>query len=467
MALIDRIFDGLRPGARGEIRTSQELDSFLRGESVRSLTGASVNNETAMRISAVNACTRILGEDVAGLPGKVFRRKKTGGRTLDRRHWLYPIVHDRANDYQSAFEFRETAMVNVVLLGNFYAFKIFNSLKELHSLIPIQPHQVEDVKLENGRITYWIADEEGGESRPYTQDRIFHLKGISTNGFTGRSVLSDARETFGYALALQEFGSRLFSNRANFGIAMHLPKGVLFGSKRHQEIKESLQDEHTQLKNAWRSLLLEEGMAVEKISMSLEDAQFVEMIKASIADIARIFKIPLHRLAELSKSSFNNIEQQSLEYVIYTLRPWLVRLEQAINMQLLKNDPNYFVEFSVEGLLRGDMASQAAALATEFQNGALLLNEWRELKNRNPYPSEIGETPFIQMNLASPESTQPVNGSAQAKVINFERLQAKYDLLKKLHQDEQISDFEFCEKVTSIRRSIGLPPLTFGQEEAA
>lgn len=421
MALIDRIL-GRSPEPQSlEISTSSELDAFVRQGSYENFTGVSVNEETAMRLSAFSACVRNFSQDIASLSGKVYKRRTDGGREEARDHWAYPLVHSTVSPDMNAFEWREITTSQVLTRGNSFSF-IHEFAPNLRGrrveLEPIHPTRVQKVEKNGTKVEYTITDEAGGNPQKFDKSQVFHVKGMSSDGLTGRSVVADARETLGYGLALQETGSRIFSNRANHGLALQMPPNVLYGSDRHKKIQSAMRERHQGVKNVWSTMLLEQGMDIKSTSMTLEDAQWIDSMRMSIADIARMFNMPLHRIAELSKSSFNNIEQQSIEYVVYSVRVYTVRLEQSWNHQLLKNDPDYYVEYNVDSLLRGEGLKRAQKNATEFQNGALTLDEWRIMENRNPYGGDIGSRPHIQMNLTSPDSVRPVEENKENEQEN-------------------------------------------------
>lgn len=402
MRAVDGFLSLFSPDRKAAISNSRELqDELLKGQAAA--TGASVNESSAMRVGAIYGCVKVLAESIASIPLHVYRKLDSWSKEKAVDHPLYPLLHSQSNDLQSSYEWRETMAVHVLLQGNHVSIPVVSGDNRILELLPILPGQVKierDPKTQE--VVYNVTPESGGRPIPYRRSEVFHLKGLSSDGWKGRSVLSDAREAFGMGIAEQEFAGRFFSNRANHGLVVMHPKEM--SEPAYKRLEESLNNRTTELGNAWRTLILEEGVDLKTVSMTLEDAQFIEGRQFTVTDICRIFRVPPHMVFELSRATFSNIEQQSLEFAIYSLRPWLVRIEQAINMQLLGINSGYYAEFNMEALLRGDAQSQANALATEIMNGMITPNEVRALKNRNPYPYEWANRPWMPTNLMQPGS---------------------------------------------------------------
>lgn len=391
------------PVEKAEIRTSAELYRELTRSHV-SVAGSSVNEDNALRVSAVYACVRVLAESVASLPLIVYRRLPGGGKERATDHPLYDLLHLSPNAWQTSFAFREMQQAAMCLSGDAIAIKS-RVQRQVRELLPV----FAEVKFNRGKITYEVSDEDG-RKRTYPRSEIFHVHGISTNGFTGRSVIADAREQIGMALAAEEYGARLFSNGAN-------PSGVIenetakLSPEAVKSLMQSFRDAFTGSANAHKTVYLDAGMKYKPLSMTPEDAQFIESRKFQIAEIARIFRIPPHMIGDLERATNNNIEHQSLEFVIHTLRPWLVRWEQAINRDLIAetnhDGEEYFAEFLVEGLLRGDQKSRYDAYAVARQWGWMNVDEIRSLENLNPLPDKKGQIYLQPMNMAEPGSVPP------------------------------------------------------------
>lgn len=347
---------------------------------VRTKTGESVTPDTALTISAVYACVRLLSETIASLPLYVYT-KEGKSKVPAEDHNLFYILHDKPNNYQTSFEFREMLMGHVLLRGNAYAHIEKNQRGQILQLIPLNPTRMVVRKVDN-RLVYEYTKEGASAPTFLSQEEVLHLKGLSNDGIVGLSPVSLAREAFGLTMAAENYGARFFANAAR-------PSGVL---SHPQTLKPEAQKK---LKESWTQAftgegtmgvaVLEEGMSWETISVSNDDAQFLELRQFQVTEIARIFRVPPHMIADLSRATFSNIEEQSIEFVTYTLRPWLVRLEQSMNTQLFNrlDKGKYFTEHKIEGLLRGNTQSRFQAYAVARNWGWLNVNEIRELENMN------------------------------------------------------------------------------------
>ena len=262
---------------------------------------------------------------------------------------------------------------------------------------PLRPDKV-TIKRINGKL-YYIYQSEGLGRFEFEHIDILHVKGMSLNGVEGVSPITYAREAIGLGLAAEDFGSRFFANDARPGIVLEHP-GAL-SDQAYKKLKKSWADKHGGLANKHKVAILEEGMKIHEIGIPPEDAQFLETRKFQVNEIARIFRIPPHMIGDLERSTFSNIEQQSLEFVIHTVRPWLVRWEQALNISLLPGEyrQKYFIEFLVDGLLRGDIKSRYEAYSIGRQNGWLSADDIRELENMNPLPDDMGKIYLIPLNM--------------------------------------------------------------------
>ena len=356
--------------------------------------GKVVTERSAMQMTAVYACVRILSEAVAGLPLHLYRYNDEGGKEKALDHPLYWLLHDEPNPEMSSFVFRETLMTHLLLWGNAYAQIIRNGKGEIVALYPLMPNKMTVSRDENGELTYTYqkSQDELPKDNVYTvvlhQPDVLHIPGLGFDGLVGYSPIAMAKNAIGLAIATEEYGSKFFANGA-------APSGVLEHPgtiKDPARVRESWQSTFGGSGNANKIAVLEEGMKYTPISISPEQAQFLETRKFQINEIARIFRIPPHMVGDLDKSSFSNIEQQSLVFVKYTLDPWVVRWEQSIQRTLLAKDEKkrYFVKFNVEGLLRGDYQSRMTGYATARQNGWMSANDIRELENLDRIPAEEG-----------------------------------------------------------------------------
>ena len=359
-----------------------------------SSSGKVVTERSAMQMTAVYACVRILSEAIAGLPLHMYRYKDDGGKEKALDHPLYLLLHDEPNPEMSSFVFRETLMTHLLLWGNAYAQIIRNGKGEVVALYPLMPNKMTVSRDETGQLyyTYQKSQEELPKDNTYTvtlhPSDVLHIPGLGFDGLVGYSPIAMAKNAIGLAIATEEYGSKFFANGA-------APSGVLEHPgtiKDPQRVRESWMSQFGGSANSNKIAVLEEGLKYTPISISPEQAQFLETRKFQINEIARIFRVPPHMVGDLEKSSFSNIEQQSLEFVKYTLDPWVVRWEQSIQRTLLtpEEKKTYFVKFNVEGLLRGDYQSRMSGYATARQNGWMSANDIRELENLDRIPAEDG-----------------------------------------------------------------------------
>ena len=386
------IFTGLfRSRDKPQNRTAGSSYSFFMGNSTA---GKAVTERSAMQMTAVYSCVRILSEAVAGLPLHLYRYKENGGKEKALDHPLYHLLHDEPNPEMSSFVFRETLMTHLLLWGNAYAQVIRNGKGEIIALYPLMPNRMTVDRDSKGQLyyKYTISSDEAptmdGSVVCLSPSDVLHIPGLGFDGLVGYSPIAMAKNAIGMAIACEEYGAKLFANGATPGGVLEHP-GII---KDPQRVRESWQAAFGGSSNSHKVAVLEEGMKYTPISISPEQAQFLETRKFQINEIARIFRVPPHMVGDLEKSSFSNIEQQSLEFVKYTLDPWVVRWEQSIQRVLLTptEKETYFVKFNLEGLLRGDYQSRMSGYAIGRQNGWMSANDIRELENLDRIPAEDG-----------------------------------------------------------------------------
>lgn len=387
-----KIFSGLfRSRDKPKNNTAGSAYRFFTGGSTA---GKNVTERSAMQMTAVYSCVRVLSEAVAGLPLHVYKYRSDGGKEKALNHPLYFLLHDEPNPEMTSFVFRETLMTHLLLWGNAYAQIIRNGKGEAVALYPLMPNKMTVDRDENGRLfyKYYLGNDEAIRSKEYevilSPYDVLHIPGLGFDGLVGYSPIAMAKNAIGLAIATEEYGAKFFANGA-------APSGVLEHPgtlKNPDKVRESWNATFGGSHNANKVAVLEEGMKYTPISISPEQAQFLETRKFQINEIARIFRVPPHMVGDLEKSSFSNIEQQSLEFVKYTLEPWLVRWEQSMVRSLLTpgEKQEYFIKFNVDGLLRGDYASRMSGYATARQNGWMSANDIRELENLDRIPAEEG-----------------------------------------------------------------------------
>ena len=372
-------------------RTAGSSYSFFLGSSS---SGKYVTERSAMQMTAVYCYVRILSEAVASLPLQFYRYTDDGGKEKAVEHPLYFWLHDEPNPEMTSFIFRETLMTHLLLWGNAYSQIIRNGKGEVIALYPLMPDRMNVERDSKGQLYYEYtvsmddAPTVKGSTVILPPSEVLHIPGLGFDGLVGYSPIAMAKNAIGMAIACEEYGAKFFANGAQ-------PSGVLEHPgtlKDPSRVRESWQSTFGGSHNANKVAVLEEGMKYTPISISPEQAQFLETRKFQINEIARIFRVPPHMVGDLEKSSFSNIEQQSLEFVKYTLDPWVSRWEQSMARSLLtpEEKKQYFMKFNVDGLLRGDYQSRMNGYAVGRQNGWMSANDIRELENLDRIPEELG-----------------------------------------------------------------------------
>ena len=387
----------------GKSRDAPVTNKYSNGEYTflfgNTSSGKRVNEITAMQTTAVYACVRILSEAIASLPLHVYRYKD-GGKEKVVDHPLYAILHDEPNPEMTSFVFRETLMSHLLIWGNAYAQIIRDGAGRVLGLYPLLPDKMDVQRDDKGNI-YYVYSRNSDENPMFKEygniklkaEDVLHIPGLGFDGLIGYSPIAMAKNAVGMTLACEEYGASFFANGANPGGVLEHP-GVL---KDPSKVRESWNSVYRGVNNAHKIAVLEEGMKYQQIGIPPEEAQFLETRKFQINEIARLYRIPPHMVGDLDKSSFSNIEQQSLEFVKYTLDPWVIRWEQSLQRSLLLpgEKGKYFIKLNVDGLLRGDYQSRMNGYAVGRQNGWFSANDIREMENMNPIPDEEGGNLYL------------------------------------------------------------------------
>lgn len=362
-------------------------------------TGVKVDESSALNYSAVWAATRILSENIASLPLILYRRLPKGGKDRDALNPLYRVLHDQPNSKMDSFSFWECSSAHLLNWGNAYAEQERDGAGRVIGLWPIHPSRVYVEQLSSTNIYHVHSSD--GRSVPVPASRMLHFTGpLSEDGVIGKGVIQQARESIGLGIATERYGASFFGKGAK-------PQGVLKHPKALSELavknmRVSWAATQGGPENFGMPLILEQGTEWVPISIPPEDAQFLQTRQHNITEIARWYRIPPHMLADLSRATFSNVEQQSLDFVIQSLRPWLVRIEKAIQRQLIGDESN-LAEFLVDGLLRGDSVTRTQSLTQRWLNGNICQDEWRAIENLNPLPDGKGQIYFVPMNLTTIE----------------------------------------------------------------
>lgn len=379
------------PKVEDNVRDSGQLFVFGKADS-----GERVDEKSALQIATVYACVRLLSETIAGLPLHLYRYtdKSGNGKEKARDHPLYKILYRQPNPEMTAFSFWETMSLHILVWGNSYSQVIRDGKNNVLGLYPLLPENVEVDRNEKGEIFYIYhayTDEVPGKSNRdiiFRRDEVFHVPGMGFNGLIGFSPIAMMKNALGTTIAVEKYGSSFFKNGAQPSGVLEHP-GVL---KDPSKIRENWSAVYGGANNAHKVAVLEEGMQYKPISLPPEDSQFLSTRQFGVEEICRIFRVPPHMVQDLDHATFSNIEHQSIDFVVHTLTPWLVRFEQAIIKDLLlENEKDiYFPKFNVDGLLRGDYKSRMEGYAVGISNGFMSPNDCRELEQFDRIPAEKG-----------------------------------------------------------------------------
>lgn len=357
--------------------------------------GKAVTPDTALRVASVYACVRVLSETLSALPLNLYRRVENG-RSIASEHPLHNVLHSMPNAEMTAMDFRTQLLASILLQGN--------SLNEVYrtrggaigEIIPLPVDKMLiDRSKKTGKLIFELHD---GEVRRIHPDKIWRVAGLGTNGLIGLSPIGLMRESIGIALATEEHAARMFSNGAKPGGILEHP------GKLSEDAGKSLVDSWNKAyqgpKNVNKVALLQEGMKWHQIGMTAEDAQFIESRKYQRTEIAAIFGVPPHMIADLEKATFSNIEHQSIQFVVYSLLPWMKRIEQSIYRDLLlpSERAEYYAEHNAEGLLRGDSQARSEFLKNLFNIGSVSINDVLRMENMNTI-GEAGDKHWLQMQM--------------------------------------------------------------------
>ncbi|MDD2772995.1 MAG: phage portal protein [Elusimicrobiales bacterium] len=366
-------------------------DVFLPMHETQS--GVLVNERLSLNLSAVYACTQVLAQTIGSLPLVIYQRT-ADGKSRAATHPLYRILHDSPNREMTSMAWRQAIMLHLCLWGNHYSEIEFDSDGNPAALWPITPWRV-TLKRIDGQLVYAVALDSGVVTVPFR--RMLHIKGLTYDGLLGLSPVRAAHETIGLGIGAQKYAAKFFANDARPGGVLEHP-GQL-SDEAAARLRKSFERTHEGLDNKFRVSVLEEGMKYAAVGVPPEDAQLLETRKYSVSEIARYFRMPLHKISDLERSTNNNIEQQAIEFITDTIRPWLVNIEQELSFKLFSGD--YFPEFIIEGLLRGDIKARYEAYAIGRQWGWLSADDIRERENMNKLPDGQGGQYLVPLNMTS------------------------------------------------------------------
>ena len=393
------------PDIKDQISAAPEFDFGAAAS------GKNVTEETAIQISTVYACVRVLAETIASLPLNVYESDGKGGSRIAQNHPLEYLLHDAPNEEMTSFIWREQMMTQILLRGNSYSQIVRSGKTAILSIYPLLSSNMTVDRDNSGALTYkyQMADENTITLSP---SEVLHIPGMGFDGIMGYSPIALMKTTLGLTLAAEEYGSKVFGNGAT-------PAGVLTHPNRlkdPEKLRNAWNAAYGGSANAGKIAILEEGMKFERISMPNSEAQFLETRKFQVSEICRIYRVPPHMVGDLEHATFSNIEHQSISFAVHTIRPWLVRIEQSMNKALFSENERgkYFVKFNMDGLMRGDYKSRMEGYAIARQNGWMSADDIRGLENLNPIgAAKGGEEYLVNGNMIPIKQAGQQNAAAQ------------------------------------------------------
>ena len=382
---LEKIMPGRQPGGS------------MHGMYVPTDAGVMVTEDSAMRLAAVQACVRVLSEDVAALPLHVFMRTKDGGKERARSHPLYFLLHDEPNSEMTAMSFKQAMMVNLLLGGNAYAFVEYDGAGRVIALWPLMHTDVTPYRDAGGQVRFRVLGE------TFSRFEILHIPGLSYDGLLGLSPVSYAREAIGLGMAAESFGARFFKDGTHLGGVISVP-GAPMSDPAFERTEKQFREMYTGLKRSHGVAILEQGATYQALGVSPEDAQFLETRKFQRSEIAAMYRVPLHLINDLDRATFSNIEHQDLGYLQRSLLPWMLRFEQGFMRGLMTATERrrFFVEHETGSFLRGDTKSRYEAYSLGINAGILTPNEARAKENMNPI--EGGDEMRLPLNVTTPSA---------------------------------------------------------------
>ena len=386
MGVIDTIKNVFNP-SKDEVRHEQRALNLVPAYG----SAVAVGSDNALTFTAVWAAIRLLSESVSSLPLGVYTNSD-GDKIVAENNPVYPLLKIRPNNYQSKITFLEKVMMDLPTKGNSYVKIERNRGAIPTALLPLNADDV-NIKFIDGVLFYETA------SNIYDASDILHFKTITKDGIIGLSPIDQCKNSIGWGMAVEEFGNTFFKNGAKLSGVLQTDRAL--SETAIGRLKNSFNNVYAQLTGSNATVVLEEGLTFKPVSISAEQAQFLASRTFSIEEVARIFNIPPHMLKDLSKSSFNNIEMQSQEFVTYTLMPYLTRIEQEMNLKLFRTNEigKTFVQFNVNGLLRGNTKDRSEFYRTMLNIGAMSINEIRNKENMNKIAD--GDKHFMQLNMTT------------------------------------------------------------------
>ena len=361
------------------------------------LSGVRVNERNIMGLTAHFACVRVTATTLASLPVHVYERTGSGRRRV-ADHPVYRLLHDQANPEMTAFSFVEGMQAQISNTGRAFAEIVYNRRGEVAELWPVAPGKCVPRRNEKTKKLEYCFSQTGDILPDW---KILHIPGLSFDGINSFSPVGLFRQSFGLGLAVEQYGSLFFGQGTHIGAFMEHPKSL--SEQAYTRLKAELDEKYRGLQNSHGVILLEEGMKYSPVGMKMEDVQFIESRKFTATEMARIHGVPPHLIADLEHATFSNIEEQGIEAVVYSFRPWAVRWEQALNARLLTAEERqrYYIKFEIDGLLRGNTKARFEGYRIGREIGVYSANEIRQMEDMNRREDPEGDTYMMPLNMKS------------------------------------------------------------------
>lgn len=369
-----------------------------------------ITPETALALPAVYGCVRVLAETLAMLPLPTYRRLPDGGRDRNRSHPNYRLLQHRPNRWQTRMEWVEMMAGHVALRGNAYSQIVTDpQTGNAVELVPLHPNRVDIEVIDGGPMDgeplYLVRDWRTQDVRRFLPFEILHIRGMSSGGYKGMSPIEVARRSLEATQGAEMFGTSLWQNKAMPGGVLKHPGKVSENALKN--LRESIREIYSGPDGWHNAMILEEGMEWSQVAVTPDDAQWIDSRKFGVIEICRIFRVPPHMVQDLERATFSNVEHQDIGFAKYTMGPEARRVESAINRVLFDDPESDWCEFMLDGLYRGDLASRTAANVQQFMHGALTVDEWRAMENRNPLPDGLGRRHYVPVNLTPVDEVPP------------------------------------------------------------
>lgn len=407
MGLFDRFFGGSKKENRGVTYGYPTSGLTLFGLGA----GKQINEKTALTFSAVYSCVRVLSESIGQLPVHVFKRESDGDRVHSLDHPISAIVSRQPSPIYTPFSFYSTMASNCLLWGNSYAVIERNGAMRPTRLDIIHPSLVTPMFDDNNNVFYEVRSDglEKSPAKRYDAKEIIHFRGFSYDGINGISPIALHKDSIGLGMAAVEYGASFFGNGASLSGVLEHPSKL--SKEASERLINSWNSKYQGSAQAGKTAVLEEGLKYKAISMPPDQAQFIATRKFSVEDVARIFRVPQHMIQNLDNATYSNIEQQSIDYVVHSLTPWLVQMEQEMNQKLFRENErvDHYVKFNTNGLLRGDQKSRGDYYQTLWNIGAISIDEIRGFEDMNKLPNGQGEKHFVPLNFTELGNAEQTN----------------------------------------------------------